>query len=160
MNRPIRFVFALVALVSVLAGCAHLDVAAEGDPNRVVKGTIDAGGVLVPAGAEVLVRIVENSPREGVVRPATDLPLADRPQARQPERILAEARQTVAAATTEPIPFQIEVRADDATLRRGLNLEARISFNGRLRFRTINARVVTLASAPFAHDVSVAPVNP
>jgi uncharacterized lipoprotein YbaY len=57
------------------------------------------------------------------------------------------------------VPFRLAYYADDALLRRGLSLEVRISFGGRLRFRTINAHVVTLTSAQYKQDVSVQPVE-
>ena len=54
-------------------------------------------------------------------------------------------------------PFRIEYRADDSLMRHGLNIDARISFGGRVRFRTGNAHVLTLGNATFPHEVWVEP---
>jgi uncharacterized lipoprotein YbaY len=40
-----------------------------------------------------------------------------------------------------------------------VNIDARISVGGKLRFRTINAHVVTLSSAPYPQEVAVQPVQ-
>jgi uncharacterized lipoprotein YbaY len=55
-----------------------------------------------------------------------------------------------------PVPFRIEFSADDALLRRGVNLEARISVAGRLRYTTTLAHPLTLANAGDSHVVEVA----
>lgn len=157
MKTPAAFSF-LASLVLVLTGCAQLDVS-QGDPNRVIKGTVNVP-TGIPAGAEVLVRILETAP---AVRPAganRDLPLPDRPAAPQPvERVLAEFRQTVATATMDPLPFSIDLVASDAQLRHGLTIEARVSSGGRVRFRTLAGHVVTLGSAPHPHELTLEPVN-
>ncbi len=79
----------------------------------------------------------------------------NRPIAPAVERVLGEYTQTLATGTSDPVPFRIEYSAEDAVLRRGLNVEVRVSFGGKLRFRTVNAHVVTLASSPFNQTVNV-----
>ena len=88
-----------------------------------------------------------------------DVPLADRPTAAPVERVLGEFRQTLNAMRSEPLPFEIAYRADDSELRRGLNVDVRITFGGRMRFRTINAHVLTLASSPFPQEIAVQPLE-
>ena len=73
-------------------------------------------------------------------------------------RCARPSASTLTAGTAEPVSFRIEYTADDAMLRRGLNVEARVSFGGKLRYRTINAHVVTLASSAYRQDVAVQPV--
>lgn len=153
------FPFLAAALALTLgAGCGHVDLTPEGSRNRVLTGTLNAG-VALPAGAEVMVRIVAaGGLAQGQVS-ASDIPVA-RPSGQAPatERILGEFVQKLAAPIAEPVAFRIEYDADDAQLRRGVNLEARIYFDGRIRFRTVNAYVVTLTAAPFPQHVELQPV--
>jgi hypothetical protein len=152
----LQLVPVLAGILLFVAGCGHLDVAASGDPNRVLKGTIAAGENL-PAGTEIVVRLIATAPRP----PAGDSNLGTRTlgPAAATERVLGEQRQILAAFTTAAVPFQVEYQADDALLRRGVNIDARISVGGKLRFRTINAHVVTLSSAPYPQEVAVQPVQ-
>ena len=153
-------IFPLTAALGILvlsAGCGHLDVAPESSPNRVLNGTLTTG-VALPAGAEIMVRMVARTGAEPVRPAGGDLPVASRP-GQATERILGEHVQTLAAAAGEPVPFRIEYEADDAMVRRGLNLEARVFYGGRVRFRTVNAHVVTLSSAPYRQDLTVQAVD-
>ena len=143
----------------LVAGCGHIDVSSTNDPNRVLKGAVAAADNL-PAGAEIVVRLIATTSANVSPATATDGSLT-RPlsSATATERVLGEQRQILAAFTTKPVPFRIEYQAGDALLRHGINLEARISVGGKLRFRTINAHVVTLASASFPQEIAVQPVQ-
>ena len=47
-----------------LAGCGHLDLAAPGDPNRVVVGSVSfANPSVLPADAQILVRVMNPHPQ-------------------------------------------------------------------------------------------------
>ena len=72
--------------------------------------------------------------------------------------MLGEQTQTLGAPTDRPVPFRIEYQASDNVLRHGVNVDARISYGGKVRFRTVQAHLMTLASSPFAHEVAVEPV--
>ena len=143
------FLAALLAF-GLGAGCAHVDLSPEGGRNRVLQGTLSVG-VALPAGAEIMVRIVATG--GAPAQPASgDLPVARR-NSPAAEQILGEQVQTLTAPAAVPVAFKIEYDADDAVLRRGVNLEARVYYNGRVRFRTVNAHVVTLNSAPFPQSL-------
>jgi len=159
MKSPALVKAALSGLVLMVAGCQHLDVAPEGNPERVLSGTVNCPSAL-PAGAEVLVRVVARAAAEAV-RPAApnEFPLGARPEAVVGERVLGEQLLTLESLATEPVSFAVEYRAEDSLLRQGIKVEARVSYNGRVRFRTLNAHVVTLSSAPFRQEVVVQPVN-
>lgn len=151
--------FAALAALLLGSGCGTLDLASGGNPDRVLKGVVSSGEPL-PAGAEILVRIMAPvSANESLQAQKNDLALATRPSPRGTERVLGEHTQRLAAATIEPVPFQIDYNSDDAQLRRGLVVEARISVNGKVRYRTINSHVVTLASSPFRQEVNVQPIG-
>lgn len=153
MKLPAYLVLGVANIFCALAGCANLDVAAEGPVNRVLSGTVSSQ-MGFPAGSEVVVRVVDTSGRVPS-RTHIALPLAERVPPPIAERVLGEHVQTLAAAASEAVPFQIEYQADDGLLRRGLTIEARVSYGGRVRFRSVNAKVVTLASSPYRHDVVV-----
>jgi len=129
------------------AGCSHLDVTPGGNPQRVLIGTLTTG-VALPAGAEILVRVTVPPGSTAGRGPASDLPVAPRPT-QEGEQILGEFVQKLSAPAVEPVAFRIEYEADDTLLRRGLNIEARVHFSGRVRFRTINAQAISATSAPF-----------
>lgn len=158
MNFRFASLPAVMSLV-VLTGCGTIDVTPAGSTTRAVAGTI-RGDVPLPAGAEIVVRVIETANR-AAASVGAEIPVGDRapPVPVAAQRVLAEQTQTLAAATNEPVPFRIEFEADDATLRRGLNIDARVSTAGRVRFRTVNAHVLTLGSVPFPHEVLVEAVT-
>jgi uncharacterized lipoprotein YbaY len=119
-----------------LSGCGQLNVAPEANPARVLTGTIDLGdGAALPADAEVVVRVVDPS------------------NAAMPPEVLGS--QTLRSTGTLPVEFRVEYRADDALLRRGLNVEARISYGGKVRYFTMNHYTVTFGNASDPHRISV-----
>jgi len=135
------------------AGCSHVDLAPEGSRARVISGTL-ATGVALPAGAEIMVRIVASG-GSGPVRPAgAELPIARQAPAAG-ETILGEQVQRLDAPANGVVPFRLEFDAEDAVLRHGVNLVARVFYGGRVRFRTINAHVITLNSAHFPQTVTL-----
>ena len=63
------------------------------------------------------------------------------------------------AAARDAVPYRIEFQADDALLRHGVNLDARISYDGRVRYRMLDARALTLSSVRFPQEIAVQPVQ-
>jgi hypothetical protein len=156
--KSILLAAAVIALVAG-AGCSTIDVALPGDSDRVLRGTVNVPSTL-PSGTEILIRLVDPEATAVAVPVGREgLPLGDRGRLPAVERVLGEHRQTLEAMTTEPVPFALEYRAHDDELRHGLNLDVRISYSGRVRFRTISAHVVTLASSPFPQLVAVQPLE-
>jgi uncharacterized lipoprotein YbaY len=146
----------LLLIALAWAGCAQIDTTPAGNPDRVLNGTVNFNATL-PAGAEVTVRLIE--PAAEIARLAGgELAIPNRSAVRN-ELVLGEARQVVEAATQQPVPFQVAYHAEDGVLRRGVNLDVRVSVGGKVRWRTINAHVVTLASSPFRQEVWVQPVQ-
>jgi uncharacterized lipoprotein YbaY len=156
MNPYFRLALATILAV-VVVGCTHLDTTPTGNPDRVLNGVVNLNSAL-PAGAEMIVRLIEPPLPDTPQATGTDLGAPAIPVQRT-DRVLGEFRHTVAAITQQPLPFRIEYNAEDAVLRRGVNLDVRISFGGKVRLRTINAHVVTLASSPYKQDVSVQAVQ-
>lgn len=154
--------FAFIAALGLLAGslgCQQLDLAREGDPQRTLNGTVNLRGeVLFPPDTEVVVRVIETTTTD---RPrnlaSTEVPLGDRGTVDKRERVLGE--QVIKAPGVQPVAFQVDYRADETMLRHGLNVDVRISCDGKVRYRTLEAHVVTLSSAPFPHAVWVEAVR-
>jgi len=157
-TSPLFFLVTLGTLLAATA-CSHLDLTPESDPERVVTGTVNLRADLtLPPDAVLVVRVIDPA-GIGQVRAAAvknDLPVTagDRAMAVAPvEQVLGE--QTIPAPTGPAVPFRIEYHADDSLMRHGLNIDARISYGGRVRFRTANAHVLTLNNASYSHEIWV-----
>jgi uncharacterized lipoprotein YbaY len=138
---------AAVGFALFTLGCGHVDLTPESDPDRVLTGTVNVHmDLLPPPDAEVVVRLVElPDVTAASTRAQKDVVIGDNGTRERPESVVAET--VIHAPATLPIPFRLEYHASDALLRRGLNVEARISWGKQLRFRTLDAQVVTLATA-------------
>lgn len=156
MKTPSLVLF-LAACLALLAGsgCENLSTTAGGDANRVISGTVRFNSELtLPPDAEVLVRLVDTAGLTQVRSAASkDLPMADRPRTEATPQVLAE--QTIKPTVAGPVPFRLEYIADDGMLRHGLNIEARISYGGRVRLRTVNSRAITPGNATKPQEVWV-----
>ena len=155
MKTPI--LAAMAAGAALLAGCGRmaLDLAPEGNPNRVLTGAVDFREPFsLPPDAVLVVRVVdpnrvtETAPTAILGEPST-VPL----QSKLPPKILGE--QTIRNLGGPPIPFRVEYTAVDEQLRRGLNVEARIAYGGKVRFLNVNSYAVTLGNASDSHTIWV-----
>ena len=146
---------ALCAALVAAAGCAHIEVVPESDPHRTVHGTVEfRADVTLPPDAVVVVRVLDTAGVDQQRSAANrDLPLGDRAKPEFVPEVLAE--KTITGLKGNSVPFQIEFLADDRLLQHGLNLDARISSGGKVRFRTANAHAVTLGNIEYAHTVWV-----
>jgi uncharacterized lipoprotein YbaY len=156
MNKafPLVFLAAFLALFAA-AGCSHIEVVPEGDPHRVVNGTVEVRTEMpLPADAVVVVRVIDQAGTEQArLAAGKDLPLGDRAKVTPAPQVLAE--QTISGVQGNSVPFHLEFTADDELMRHGLNIEARISFAGKVRFRTAIAHALTLGNVDAAHQVFV-----
>ena len=156
-----RSLLALVVAgwVWLAAGCGHVDVAPESDPNRVVTGTVNVRmDLMPPPDAELVVRLID--PPDVTTAPASaarDLVIGERGSRENPEAIVAQ--QVIRAPSAMPAGFRLEFSADETQLRRGFNIEARLSWGGRLRFRNVEAQVVTLGNANSPIAIWMEPVQ-
>jgi uncharacterized lipoprotein YbaY len=151
--------FSALVLLAAGAGCANVEVVPESDSHRTVNGTVEFRADLVlPPDAVVVVRVIDMAGTEQQRALANrDLPIGDRAKVEPVPQMLAE--QTITAPKGVSIPFHIEFQADDDLMRHGLNIEARISFGGKVRFRTATAHVLTLGNAEYPHAVWVEPAS-
>jgi len=139
VKRALAFLAAAAALA--LAGCGHLELSPEGDPSRVLTGQVElAAAESLPADAVVTVRVV------------------DAAVPGMPPEVLGS--QTIRNPGAAPIAFRVEYRAQDDVLRRGLNVEARVSVGGKVRYFNLSRYVVTLGNAADPHRIYVNPVGP
>lgn len=158
MKIPFPFLLTAFALLLACAGCgsSSLDLARSSDPARVVHGTINMHDLdLLPPDAVLVIRVVDYSAVElQRTQARKDIPVVldnNQPKVDLPPQILAE--QVIKAPSGSAIPFQIEFQADDDLLRHGLNIEARLSFGGQVRLRTVNAHAITLGNVNYNHEV-------
>lgn len=154
-------VFLLGACMALVAGsgCGSITVTPEGDSNRVITGRVNFRSDLVlPPDAVVVVRLLDTAATQQMRSAANkDLPVVSRPAADPTPQVLGE--QTIKSPAPGTVPFRIEYQASDSLLRHGLNLEARISYGGQVRLRTVMMRAVTLGNATDPHEVSVQSVQ-
>ena len=75
----------------------------------------------------------------------------------QPPTVLGE--QTIRNPGQAPVAYRIEYTATDEQLRRGLNIEARVAFGGRVRFSNRNGFAITLLNVSDPHAIVVNPVG-
>ncbi len=132
--------FALLGALSLAAGCGHLDLQPEADGDRVLTGTVNFHTAApLPPDTVVAVRLLDNSAPSGV-----------------PMQL---GEQTVSHPDAPPVPFRIEYTATDAQLRRGLIIEARVSFGGTVRFYNVNGYALTLTKASDPQEVWLNPAG-
>ena len=157
MTKTIWTVTFLTLAALLVGGCGSIDLTPAGNPDRVLNGAVNFNGVL-PPNAEVLVRVIQTG-RNEPAGARNDLPVTAATPTERGERVLGETKLVTTAITPAPLPFAVEYMAEDAVLRRGLTVDVRISYGGKVRMRTINAHLVTLASSPFRQDVWVQTVQ-
>jgi uncharacterized lipoprotein YbaY len=151
------------ALIAVLAaGCGHLDLAATGDPNRVLVGTVSySQPATLPDDAEVLVRVMDPHPRPvngtaSSLTPPGQMPLINQPVTATmasaatlgPQEL---GEQIIKHPGASPVAYRIEYQADDELLRRGVIVEVRVSYGGRVQLVNGNQYSVTLADVTDPH---------
>jgi uncharacterized lipoprotein YbaY len=136
--RPVLGILAVGAMLAS-AGCGQLDLTPEGDPSRALVGQVEYSSAdPLPPGAVLTVRVVDAS----VMPPA----------------VLGS--QTIENPGPSPVGFHVDYRAVDDLMRRGVNVEARLSFGGKVRYYNVNHYVVTLGTAGDTHLIHVNPVGP
>ncbi|MEY4005165.1 MAG: hypothetical protein RLZZ221_1261 [Verrucomicrobiota bacterium] len=152
-----KVILALLTLTSLfVSGCANLDLDRQVEMNRTISGTLNIGQSF-PAGSEVMVRAFE---MPGAARPASPVAPVERASGVFTENFLGDFVVTLAAPAPDGLPFRISLPADEARLQRGIMLEGRVVYGGALRFRTVNAHVVTARSLASPQRVVLQPAGP
>ncbi len=151
----------LVIAAALLGGCGTLTTSPGGNPNRMLSGIVSysSSDTGLPPDAEVVVRLIDTAgtTQSRIAAANKDLPIVNQPKLPPTPQLIAE--QIIKAPAPGPIPFRLEYTASDDLLRHGLNLEARISYGGRVRMRTVNFRAVTLGNSTDMHEVRVEAVS-
>jgi uncharacterized lipoprotein YbaY len=140
-------------------GSVQMDLAKEGNPNRVLTGTVEfSPEATLPANAVVVVRVLGVVPANPQVVSGLlgEQPVAGAP-AEAPPQVLGE--QTIKSPAQTPVPFRIEYAATDDQLRAGLRVEARVSYGSALRWFNVNSYSVNLNNAEDVHTVTVNPAG-
>jgi len=156
MKKPLPRAW-LAGMAAVLAvGCgSHLDISPMSDPDRVLIGRVEArGSDVLPSDAVVSVRVVDperttDKPPSAVLGEPSPIP----ERSILPPKILGE--QIIKHPGQFPIVFRVEYTAIDEQLQRGLIVEARISFAGKVQYFNLESSAVTLTNFADTHVVSV-----
>jgi putative lipoprotein len=137
---PFTCLSALLAFF-LLAGCAYVEISPVGDDDRSMTGKVTLTPAdPVPEGSVLSIRIVDNS------------------KAASGPVLLGQQRVAITGAP--PFEFRAEFRADDNLLRRGVNVEAKILVNGKLRYANLTGHVVTLDRAAAPQEITLMPTAP
>jgi|SRR6185312_9062625 len=167
MKRILLFSGCAILAALLGSGCGSLSLSDSGDSNRTLVGAADftppSGGDVpgavpgLPRDASMLVRVIDEHPEaaesanpvnNGLYNGQSSAPI--RATALGPQ-ILGEATVPDASsrAAQDPltgswqIPFKVPYTATDDQLRRGLNIEVRISYGGGVRYTNFNQYALT-----------------
>jgi uncharacterized lipoprotein YbaY len=138
MKSSLRFVFLLTCALA--AGCADMALSPPENIDRIVTGTVTfTEPATLPADAQVTIRVLDTSQTNGL------------------SKIIAD--RTIKGGGPSPIAFKIEFRAEEALVRRGLNLEARIEYGGKVQLFNANSFAITSANLSSPHEVAVEKIS-
>ena len=141
--KTLPALFLSLAMSFLSAGCGSMDLTPPSFGDRALEGAVvfQIAGPVMPADTEVKTTHVGDIEQAGVLARG---------------EVLGE--QTIIEPSKPPIPFRIEYRAEDAVLRRGLNIDVRVSIAGKLAYYTASAHPLTSANVNEMHLVEVVPV--
>ncbi len=127
------YLLGLVALGSLLSGCGSMEFGGFHNPSRTLVGTVNYGDPqLLPQDAVMIVRLVDNS---------------------NPSLPQIIGSQTINNPGPTPVHYKIDYTASDEQLQFGLNIEARVSYGGKLRLYNANQFNVKLENANTSRDI-------
>ncbi|HVW21396.1 MAG TPA: hypothetical protein VHC86_09285 [Opitutaceae bacterium] len=178
--RRILLLSGCAALAAFLgSGCKDISLSDTGDSNRTLVGAAEftpasggdapGGSRGLPADASMQVRVVDEHPGSADTAPGPAMNGGFyNGQSSAPPRavslgpqILGEAvvADAAAAVTQDPltgswqVPFKVPYTATDEQLRRGLNIEVRISYGGGVRYTNFNQYALTFGDQTDTHVV-------
>lgn len=122
MNSRLKFFLFLAVVLG--GGCANIELNPIPDLNRLVTGTVSfTEPATLPSDAVIVVRVLETSRKDGM------------------SRIIGE--QVIKGGGNSPIPYKVEFRAEDALVQRGMNIEARVAYDGKVQLFNGNTYAIT-----------------
>jgi uncharacterized lipoprotein YbaY len=134
------FLSGLALLATLLSGCGSMEFGGFQNPNHTLTGTVHYGDPeLLPSDAVLIVRLVDNS---------------------NPGLPQVIGSQTINNPGPNPVHYRIDYTASDEQLMHGYNIEARISYGGKLRLYNANQFNVKLDNANTPRDIYVNSVSP
>lgn len=129
----------LFALLTLGAACGHLDMTPPASAERVLNCAVTNNTQAeLPPDTEVTVRVMDVSAANGR------------------GEVLAE--ETVVNPPRMPVMVRVEFQAEDAVLRRGVNVEARVAVGGKLRYMTTSAHPITTSNVNETHVIQLVTV--
>ncbi len=134
---PIRCALALALLGIVCTACSHLDLSTAPLGDQVVRGTVDFHPVAPYGKVSVLVRMVDVTHSDSVVI----------------------GEQTIDTTEKPPVAFKITYTADQIEPPKRVQLDVRVSVDGKLRYYNINSYAVTPMNADREIHIWVEPIG-
>jgi uncharacterized lipoprotein YbaY len=139
VKRATGIAAALAALA--FAGCGQLDLTPEGNPSRVLVGSVELeNGSALPADATITVRVVDKS------------------NMGMPPQVLGSKTVTNPGGDA-PVNFRVEYWAEDEVLREGLSVEVRVAYGGKIRYYNRSGYSINLGNAANTHRITVQPAS-
>lgn len=134
MSTPRIFALFLLLGAFLTASCAHLDTTPAPKGYKTLSGVLHIKGLeALPVDSKALVRLVDVT---------------------RPERygtVLAE--QEIGSPMGFAVPFTLDCKAEDMDYPNRVQLEARISIKGKLKYRNLNAIPITSANTEAPLDI-------
>jgi uncharacterized lipoprotein YbaY len=135
MKKPLLLGCLAVLAAGLTAGCGHLDLVPIGEPDRVLTGSVRfPEGSDLPPGMSVQVRVLDET------KPGPPMVLGD---------------QTITDPSDFPVQFKVEFDAEDDLLRLGLNIEVRVSYDGKVQYENRSGNLVNSNDINEPHEIRV-----
>lgn len=131
--------FAALAALFALTGCGsmEMDTSSQGDPNRVVTGTVEIGTASLPPDTTVAVRVVDQVHHDFQNPTAVLGEHSATAAVSLPPEVLGELKIPHAAGPS--VPFVLKFYCTDDQLSKGLVLEARVSYGGKVHYFNVES---------------------
>jgi uncharacterized lipoprotein YbaY len=135
MKKNPRWLLLAVLVAGLASGCGHLNLVPIGEPERVLTGSVRfPEGADLPPGMSVQVRVLDET------KPGPPMVLGD---------------QTITDPSSFPVEFKVEFNAEDELLRLGLNIEVRVSYDGRVQYSNRGGNLVNSSDIDSPHEIRV-----
>lgn len=134
--------FFAAAACAALTGCGsvEMDTTPAGNPNHAVSGTVEIGNANLPPDVVVTVRLVDQvhhdyqNPNAVLGEPTATAAVS------LPPEVIGEQKLTHVQGPS--VPFVLKFYCTDDQLAKGLVLEARVSFGGKVRYFNVESYAV------------------
>jgi uncharacterized lipoprotein YbaY len=142
----IALITAALAGLVVFSGCGsvEVDTTPAGDANRIVTGTVEVGTAQLPADTVVSVRVVDQVHHDFQDPNAALGEHSATAAVSLPPEVIGEVK--VPTTSGPSVPFTLKFYCTDDQLSKGLVLEARVSYGGKVRYFNVESYALNSAN--------------